>query len=43
VSGLAFGAVMDAAGGNADPAAWMLAYVSLGTLGVLAPLFLRLR
>ncbi|MBE0619688.1 MAG: MFS transporter [Burkholderiales bacterium] len=40
---LAFGAVLDAAGGNANPAAWMLAYASLGVLGVFAPLFLRLR
>ncbi len=40
---LAFGAVLDAAGGNASATAWMLAYVSLGALGVLAPLFLRLR
>jgi MFS family permease len=43
VAPLAFGAVLDAAGGNANPAAWMLAYVSLGVLGVFAPLFLRLR
>jgi hypothetical protein len=43
VAPLAFGAVLDAAGGNASPTAWMLAYVSLGALGVLAPLFLRLR
>ncbi len=43
VAPLAFGAVLDAAGGNASPGAWMLAYVSLGVLGVLAPLFLRLR
>jgi hypothetical protein len=40
---LAFGAVLDAGGGNASPAAWMLAYASLGVLGVFAPLFLRLR
>jgi hypothetical protein len=43
VSRLTFGAVPDAAGGNANPAAWMLAYASLGAAGVLAPLFLRLR
>ena len=40
---LAFGAVLDAGGGNANPTAWMLAYASLGVLGVLAPLLLRLR
>jgi MFS family permease len=40
---LAFGAVLDAAGGNASSTAWMLAYASLGVLGVFAPLFLRLR
>ena len=40
---LAFGAVLDAAGGNANPAAWMMAYASLGVLGVFAPLLLRLR
>jgi len=40
---LAFGAVLDAGGGNASPAAWMLAYASLGVLGVFTPLFLRLR
>lgn len=40
---LAFGAVLDAAGGNASPAAWMLAYASLGVMGVFAPLLLRLR
>ncbi|MGP1677260.1 MAG: MFS transporter [Burkholderiales bacterium] len=40
---LAFGAVLDAGGGNASAGAWMLAYASLGVLGVLAPLFLRLR
>jgi len=43
VAPLAFGAVLDAGGGNASPGAWMLAYASLGVLGVLAPLFLRLR
>jgi MFS family permease len=43
VAPLAFGAVLDAGGGNASPTAWMLAYLSLGALGVLAPLFLRLR
>jgi hypothetical protein len=43
VAPLAFGAVLDAAGGNANPHAWMLAYASLGTLGVLTPLLLRLR
>lgn len=43
VAPLAFGAVLDAAGGNVSPGAWMLAYASLGVLGVLAPLFLRLR
>lgn len=43
IAPLAFGAVLDAAGGNANPAAWMLAYASLGVGGVLAPLFLRLR
>ena len=40
---LAFGAVLDAAGGNVSPTAWMLAYASLGALGVFAPVFLRLR
>jgi hypothetical protein len=43
VAPLAFGAVLDAGGGNASPTAWTLAYSSLGVLGVLAPLFLRLR
>ena len=43
VAPLAFGAVLDAAGGNTSPHAWMLAYASLGTLGVLTPLLLRLR
>jgi MFS family permease len=43
VAPLAFGAVLDAGGGNASPTAWTLAYASLGVLGVLAPLFLRLR
>jgi len=43
IAPLAFGAVLDAAGGNADASAWMLAYVSLGVGGVLAPLVLRLR
>ncbi len=43
VSPLAFGAVLDATGGNASPNAWMLAYASLGALGVFAPLLLRLR
>jgi MFS family permease len=43
IAPLAFGAVLDAAGGNANPGAWMLAYVSLGMAGVLAPMFLRLR
>lgn len=43
VAPLAFGAVLDASGGNASPAAWTLAYASLGVLGVLAPLILRLR
>ena len=43
VAPLAFGAVLDAAGGNASPSAWMLAYASLGMLGVIAPVFLRLR
>ncbi len=43
VAPLAFGAVLDAGGGNANPAAWMLAYAGLGVLGVVAPLFLRLR
>ena len=40
---LAFGAVLDASGGNAAAGAWMLAYASLGVLGALTPLFLRLR
>ena len=43
IAPLAFGAVLDAGGGNADPSAWMLAYASLGVLGVFAPMFLRLR
>jgi MFS family permease len=43
VAPLAFGAVLDAGGGNASPTAWTLAYASLGMLGVLAPLILRLR
>ena len=43
VAPLAFGAVLDAGGGNASPQAWMLAYASLGMLGVFAPLILRLR
>jgi len=43
VAPLAFGAVLDAGGGNASPIAWTLAYASLGVLGVLAPLVLRLR
>ena len=43
MSRLAFGAVLDAAGGNANPAARVLAHVSLGAAGVLAPLVLRLR
>ena len=43
IAPLAFGAVLDAAGGNAHPAAWMLAYASLGVGGMLAPLLLRLR
>jgi len=43
VAPLAFGAVLDASGGNASPTAWMLAYASLGLFGVFAPLFLRLR
>ncbi len=43
VAPLAFGAVLDAGGGNASPTAWTLAYASLGVLGVLAPLVLRLR
>jgi len=43
IAPLAFGAVLDAAGGNVNPTAWVLAYVSLGAAGVLAPLVLRLR
>ncbi len=43
IAPLAFGVVLDAAGGNANPTAWMLAYVSLGAGGALAPLLLRLR
>ena len=43
IAPLAFGAVLDAGGGNASPVAWTLAYASLGVLGVLAPLILRLR
>ena len=43
IAPLAFGAVLDAAGGNASPGAWMLAYASLGVLGALAPLVLKLR
>jgi len=43
IAPLAFGAVLDATGGNASPGAWMLAYASLGVFGVFAPLFLRLR
>jgi choline-glycine betaine transporter len=43
IAPLAFGAVLDAAGGNADPAAWLLAYCSLGVGGMLVPLLLRLR
>ncbi|MBE0624658.1 MAG: MFS transporter [Burkholderiales bacterium] len=43
IAPLAFGAVLDAGGGNASPGAWMLAYASLGVLGVFAPLFLKLR
>jgi MFS family permease len=40
---LAFGAVLDAGGGNTSPGAWVLAYASLGMLGVFAPLLLRLK
>jgi hypothetical protein len=36
-------AVLDAARGNGNQAAWLLAYVSCGAFGVLAPLLLRLR
>jgi hypothetical protein len=43
VSRLAFGALLDAAEGNANPAAWMPAYVTPGPAGVLAPLVLRLQ
>jgi MFS family permease len=43
IAPLAFGAVLDAGGGNASPGAWMLAYASLGVLGVFAPLILKLR
>jgi MFS family permease len=43
VAPLAFGSVLDACGGNASPGAWMLAYASLGVLGVFAPLVLKLR
>ena len=43
VAPLAFGAVLDATGGNASATAWMLAYASLGVLGIFAPWFLRLR
>jgi len=38
VSPLAFGAVLDAAGGKSDPVAWGLAFGSLGLLCALAPL-----
>lgn len=37
-SPLAFGAVLDAAGGKSDPVAWGLAFGSLGVLCALAPL-----
>lgn len=43
IAPLAFGAVLDATGGNASPGAWMFAYASLGLLGVFAPLILKLR
>ena len=43
IAPLAFGAMLDATGGNASPTAWMLAYASLGVFGVIAPVFLRLR
>ncbi|MCJ7838297.1 MAG: MFS transporter [Burkholderiales bacterium] len=43
IAPLAFGAVLDAGGGNASPEAWMLAYASLGVIGVFAPLILKLR
>ncbi|MBE0615979.1 MAG: MFS transporter [Burkholderiales bacterium] len=43
IAPLAFGAVLDAAGGNASPGAWTLAYASLGMVGALAPLLLKLR
>ena len=43
VSPLAFGAVLDATGGNTSATAWMLAYASLGVLGIVAPFFLRLK
>lgn len=38
VSPLAFGAVLDAAGGKSDPVAWGLAFGSLGLFCALAPL-----
>jgi MFS family permease len=40
VSPLAFGAVLDAVGGKNDPAAWGLAFASLGFFCALAPLAL---
>lgn len=43
IAPLAFGAVLDATGGNASPGAWMFAYASLGLLCVFAPLILKLR
>jgi MFS family permease len=38
VSPLAFGAVLDAAGGKSEPVAWGLAFGSLGLLCAFAPL-----
>lgn len=40
VSPLVFGAILDAAGGQSQPAAWGLAYASLGVLAVLYALYL---
>lgn len=41
VAPLAFGAVLDAAGGNASAAAWAAAFVTLGAGAVVAPAVLR--
>ena len=43
VSPLAFGLVLDLAGGNASASAWIYAYASLGVVSALAPLFLKIR